>query len=52
MGSICPYQDFYGGRPVKRKAKEDKEPASEDEVESSTGGSGSQGAPDYGIKSL
>ena len=46
MGSICSYQDFYGGRPIKRKAKEVEEIEVEEEEESD--GAMDQGAPDYG----
>ena len=52
MGNICSYQEFYGGRPIKRKAKVVEEPEPEEEVDSEEdmdqGAPEYQGAPDYG----
>ena len=48
VGSICPHQDFYGGRPIKRKAKEMEEPEAEEEAEVGSDDSDSRGAPDIG----
>ena len=50
VGDICPYQDFYGGRPIKRKAKEVEEHISEEEVGSED--SDGYGAPSPGICAL
>ena len=47
VGSICSYQDFYGGRPIKRKAKEVEEIEVEEE-EGESDEAMDQGAPDYG----
>ena len=49
VGDICPYQDFYGGRPIKRKAKEVEETVIEDEEEEDSDNAEDQGAPDYGF---
>ena len=48
VGTICPFQDFYGGRPIKRKAPEVEEPASEDGEIPYDEASNDQGAPDDG----
>ena len=52
VGNICSYQEFYGGRPIKRKAKVVEEPEPEEEVDSEEdmdqGAPEYQGAPDYG----
>ena len=47
MGELCPYQDFYGGRPIKRKAKEVEEIVAEEEEEDSEDAE-DHGAPDDG----
>ena len=47
VGFICPYQDFYGGRPIKRKVKEVEEVEAEEGAEESDEAS-DQGAPAYG----
>ena len=49
VGNICPYQDFYGGRPIKRKTRVMEEPEAEEEEESDE--DMDQGAPDYGYLS-
>ena len=49
VGSICPYYDFYGGRPIKRKAKKVEEvEVEEEEEEDYSDDATDQGAPDYG----
>ena len=48
VGSICPFQEFYGGRPIKRKAKEIEEPVSEDVENPYDETLDDQGGPDYG----
>ena len=48
VGFICPHQDFYGGRRIKRKAKEMEEPEAEEEAEVGSDDSDSRGAPDIG----
>ena len=48
VGNICSFQDFYGGRPIKRKAIEVEGPAFEDEETPYDEASDDQGAPDYG----
>ena len=50
VGNICPYQDFYGGRPIKRKHKVVDEPEAEEEEASDE--DIDQGAPDYGYLSF
>ena len=50
MGEICPYQDFYGGRPIKRKTKEVEEVEVPEEEEDSS--DNSEGAPHYGYSSF
>lgn len=50
VGEICPYQDFYGGRPIKKKATDIEEPVSDDEVHfGDDEDSDDQGAPNHGI---
>ena len=48
VGDICLYQDFYGGRPIRRKAKEVEEIVIEDEEEEDSDIAEDQGAPDFG----
>ena len=49
VGDICSYQDFYGGRPIKRKAKAVEEVEIEEEESDEAD---DLGAPDYGYTSL
>ena len=46
VGDICPYYDFYGGRPIKRKAKEIEEVEVQGEEGDSS--SSSDGTPYHG----
>lgn len=48
VGFICPYQDFYGGRPIKRKTKEAEDLEVQEEEEEESEDSEDQGAPDRG----
>ena len=48
VGSICAHQDFYGGRPLKRKTREAEELEAEEDIEEGSEDSDPEGAPGPG----